>query len=146
VKTKKILVANGVNLDLLGNREAEHYGSFDLKDLDKNLTAAAKKLEVVFDTKIDLHFFQTNTESDFLAKFQGNWDGALINPGAWTHTSLALGDRLAALKLDFMEVHISNVANREEFRKNSYLAPHAKGVVHGLGFHSYTTALYALLT
>ena len=94
---------------------------------------------------VRLHFYQSNSEADFLNEISKKWDGALINPGAWTHTSLALGDRLAALQLPFVEVHISNLSQREDFRKHSYLSPHAVGVVYGFGLGSYGAALIGLL-
>lgn len=145
-KSMRILVANGVNLDLLGNREIEHYGSFTLKDLEKYLVGQAPAISAAAGVaSINLEFFQTNDETQFLQKMTGSWDGALINAGAWTHTSVAIADRMAAISLPFIEVHISNIARRESFRQRSYLASHACGIVSGLGIDSYTTALFAIL-
>lgn len=136
----KVLVANGVNLDLLGTREPGIYGTFTLADVEKTLREVAPQLG-----GCTLAFFQSNDEQAFIEKFDEGWDGALINPGAWTHTSLALADRLAALKLPYVEVHISNVAAREDFRKLSYTARNAVGVVHGFGMDSYVAGLLGLL-
>ncbi len=145
-RSAKILIANGVNLDLLGQREMQHYGNFSLLDLEKTLTREAQTIAKAAGwDECEISFFQTNSETAFLEKLTIGWTGALVNAGAWTHTSVALADRLVALALPFVEVHISNVARREEFRQQSYLAPHARGVVFGLGIESYTTALYGLL-
>ena len=145
-KKVKILVANGVNLDLLGQREPEIYGREGLKTLEKRMKQTLESLKTIPPYKnVNLTFFQTNSEIEFLEEISKKWDGALINPGAWTHTSLALADRLAALSLPFVEVHISNLSKRESFRKNSYTAPHAVGVVYGFGLDSYVAALAGLL-
>ena len=146
----KLLVANGVNLDLLGKRETNIYGSFDLQSLEDFLSKECGILvRSVFEKQIsnyEIEFFQSNEESKFLEKLSSSdWDGALINPGAWTHTSLALGDRLSSIKKPFVEVHISNIARREDFRKISYSAPSACGVVYGFGMDSYSVALLGLL-
>ena len=147
MKSVKILVANGVNLDLLGRREKDHYGTASLSDIQKDLQDLAPKFaEALNTTEPQLTFFQSNVESEFLSMLSKEWNGALINPGAWTHTSLALGDRLAALKLPFIEIHLSNLARRESFRHNSYAAPHALGTISGLEKHSYSAGLFALMT
>lgn len=134
----RILVANGVNLDLLGQREPGVYGKGTLADLEAHVRALAPE-------GVALTFFQTNDEALFLAKISDGWDGAVINPGAWTHTSLALADRLKGLALPFVEVHLSNTMAREEFRHRSYSAPHAAGIVIGLGFDSYVAGLTGLV-
>jgi len=143
--TVNILIANGVNLDLLGEREEQHYGSFTLKELEEELrelvTAAFSSKAVA----VELHFFQSNEEAALLDEVGKDWDGIVINPGAWTHTSLALADRLVALKTPFVEVHISNTYKRESFRQRSYLAPHASGIVIGFGKDSYRIGLMGLL-
>ena len=151
IKKKKsrsatILIANGVNLDLLGHRETEHYGDFSLLDLERYVRQESPKIghAAGFDD-VDVHFFQTNDETLFLQKLTEGWDGAVVNAGAWTHSSIALSDRLVALDLTFIEVHISNIAKREAFRQKSFLAPHANGVISGLGMDSYAAGLYALL-
>ena len=141
-----VLVANGVNLDLLGTREPDIYGNETLKDLETVLNQAAATLSAAAGIKgLKLTFFQTNEESSYLEKFGEGFDGAIINPGAWTHTSLAIADRLKALSLPYVEVHISNLAGREDFRRHSYTAPGALGVVHGFGIASYKVGLYGLL-
>ena len=141
----QILVANGVNLDLLGKREADIYGALSLKDLEKKLAAYNKKISSLYKTSFELCFFQTNCESDLLAKITAyHWKAMILNPGAWTHTSLALADRLAALDFPFIEVHLSNLSSREPIRQSSLSAKHARGVIYGLGFESYMAALAAL--
>ena len=144
-KQLKILVANGVNLDLLGKRQPEIYGFTRLKDLEAELNHKKEKIESLYSVEIELSFFQSNHEGLFLDELGKDWDGAIINPGAWTHTSLALADRVAGLELNFVELHISNISGREDFRKNSYTAKHALGVVYGFGIGSYTTALFGLV-
>lgn len=145
IKDVKILVANGVNLDLLGRREADVYGRFTLADLAASLQKAAPEIAKLAGlSSLSLSFFQSNVEAEFLSELDKGWSGILMNPGAWTHTSLALADRLAALRTPYVEVHISNVAAREEFRKHSYSAKGASGVVHGFGMHSYHAALLGL--
>lgn len=143
-KTLKILCANGVNLDLLGTREPVVYGTANLKDLEamlrKELATYAKA------AKIDLVFFQTNDEAEMLKTLSDSKaDGILINPAAWTHTSVALADRLKGLGIPFVEVHISNISAREEYRKQSYSASAAAGVVYGFGLDSYLIGLLGLI-
>lgn len=141
----KILIANGVNLDLLGRREPHIYGKHTLADVEARLRAVSVTLAKTFQLPtVHLHFFQSNHEGLFLDELSKGWDGALINAGAWTHTSLALADRLVALQLPFVEVHLSNLSKREEFRQHSYAAPHAAGVVYGFGVESYVAALSGL--
>ena len=144
-KLYKILIANGVNLDLLGKREPDIYGSSTLLDLEAFLQEQRAVLLNAGLPRFDLSLFQSNDEGAFLSKLSEGWDGAIINAGAWTHTSLALADRLAALSLPFIEVHLSNLSRREPYRHHSYAAPHARGVVFGAGFDSYSMALYGLL-
>lgn len=142
----RILVANGVNLDLLGTREPEIYGTATLADLERGLANVAADVAVAAGVPAcRLDFFQSNDETTFLSKFDDGYDGALINPGAWTHTSLALADRLKGLGLPYVEVHISNLAGREDFRQRSFTAPGAQGIVQGFGLTSYRVALYGLL-
>lgn len=146
IKTYKILISNGVNLDLLGTREPSVYGHETLDDLEKRLRNFSKYLEDIYKCSIDLSFFQTNDEASYLDILtQVSWDGCVLNPGAWTHTSLALGDRLKALRITFIEVHLSNIYARESYRHHSYLTPHAAGVISGLGMRSYLSALLALI-
>ena len=138
-----ILIANGVNLDLLGTREPEIYGAKNLENLTQELQAFLSTF--VLKASVNLEFFQSNSEEAFLDKVSQDYVGALINPGAWTHTSLALADRLSAVGLPFVEVHLSHIGRREDFRKHSYSSQHALGVVYGLGFGSYYAALAGLL-
>ena len=141
-----ILIANGVNLDLLGQRDPDLYGNFTLEGLSKYLEANKEficELSGVSDCKLTM--FQTNSESQFLETISQPWDGCILNPGAWTHTSLALGDRLEALNRPFIEVHISNLYKREKMRLRSMSAVHASGVIMGMGMDSYLSALLALL-
>jgi 3-dehydroquinate dehydratase-2 len=142
---KRILIAHGVNLDLLGQREPEIYGSTTLANVEDELRKINPALAKAFGLEAtDLTFYQSNHEGLFLEKISEGWDGAVINPGAWTHTSLALADRLAGLKLPFAEVHLSNLAKREAFRQHSYSAPHAIGVCFGFGSASYVSGLSGL--
>lgn len=138
-----ILVIHGPNLNLLGTREPEHYGSTTLQQIDAALqataTAAGHRLRSV----------QSNAEHDLVnAVQQANSDGVafiLINPAAFTHTSVALRDALAAVKIPFIEVHLSNVHAREHFRQHSYFSDLALGVISGLGPIGYELALQAAL-
>lgn len=145
-QTVEILVAHGVNLDLLGQREPGTYGSQTLDDLNKEIESKAAALaKLVGIPSVKLTFYQSNEEAKFLEKLDAGWDGVLINPAAWTHTSIALADRLKAHNLMYVEVHLSNISNREEFRKHSYSAAGAAGVVYGFGAQSYLSGLYGLL-
>lgn len=145
----RVLIAHGVNLDLLGRREPDIYGKHSLADIEAKLRRLSPAFEAAFGLpSVELTFFQSNHEGLFLEEISKSWDAAVINAGAWTHTSLALSDRLAALALPFVEVHISNLSNREEFRRHSYAARYALGVCYGFGIDSYTAAisgLYAVL-
>jgi 3-dehydroquinate dehydratase-2 len=135
---KKVLVVNGPNLNLLGKREPHIYGTQTLADLTDSVRATAAEL--------DLHvsFFQSNDEGeliDFMQKEGPGSAGIVINPGALSHYSLALFDCLQALALPVVEVHISNIHAREEFRSKSVTARAARGVITGLGFKGYQLAL-----
>ncbi|MCI0707093.1 MAG: type II 3-dehydroquinate dehydratase [Ignavibacteriae bacterium] len=137
----RILVINGPNLNLLGKREPEVYGTVTLDDIEKSL---AKKFP---DVKFE--FYQSNSEGtlvDYVQKgMSGAFDGVLLNPGAYTHYSYAIRDAVAALKIPVIEVHLSNVHAREEFRKHSVIAPVCKGVIAGFGSQGYELAVQALL-
>lgn len=140
----KIVVLNGPNLNRLGKRQPEVYGSVGLADVHKHLAARAAELGV------ELDFHQTNHEGEMLEWIHEAADGGwpvIINPGGWTHTSVALRDALAEVAdgAGFIEVHISNVHAREEFRHHSYVSPIAIGVIAGLGTHGYTLALEHLV-
>lgn len=137
-----ILVLNGPNLNLLGTREPEHYGADTLADIETRLHAIAA------DAGIKLDFFQSNAEHALVDKLhdsRGKTDFILINPAAFTHTSVALRDALAAVAIPFIEVHISNIHAREAFRQHSYLSDIAKGVICGLGPQGYELALQAAI-
>ncbi|MDD9950987.1 MAG: type II 3-dehydroquinate dehydratase [Zetaproteobacteria bacterium] len=141
-----ILIAHGVNLDLLGRRNSTHYGSLDLKQLTSILDQKAEQISHIFQIAIHLSHFQTNDEKEYLERVsQSRIDGAILNPGAWTHTSLALADRLEAVGLKFIEVHLSLPETRESIRRISHLRMHAQGVICGLKETSYTSALYAIV-
>ena len=140
VKKRSILVVHGPNLNLLGTREPEVYGKATLTDINQNLEAMAKTLGC------ELTIFQSNHEGeivDFLQKHR-DADGILINPAALTHTSVALRDVLLALAKPVVEVHLSNIFAREEFRKHSLISDVAKGVITGFADKSYEWGLKAL--
>lgn len=139
----KILVIHGPNLNLLGSREPEIYGSETLADIDQTLVDIAAAADV------DVQTFQSNHEGALIDRIHAarkdNVRGILINPGGFTHTSVALRDALSAVALPLIEVHLSNIHAREDFRRHSYIAPIALGQVCGFGAHSYVLALQALL-
>ncbi len=142
----RILVAHGVNLDLLGRREPAVYGSETLRDIEAMLRQDIGVWTSILGLSgIDVSFFQSNDEGDFLNHLTADYDGILINPGAWTHTSLPLADRLKGLGVPYVEVHLSNVYAREPFRHHSYTAPGASGGVYGFGARSYRVGLWGLL-
>jgi len=136
---KHILVVNGPNLNLLGARETRHYGKDTLKAINTRLAARAKA------AKVRLATFQSNSESELVERIQQargeGVDFILINPAAYTHTSVALRDALAAVGVPFVEVHLSNIFSREPFRRESYFSDIAVGVVSGLGARGYELAL-----
>jgi 3-dehydroquinate dehydratase-2 len=135
---KKIVVVNGPNLNLLGKREPHIYGTRSLDDLNKAVRDKASKLGV------EVSIFQSNHEGeiiDFLQKEAPGSAGIVINPGAFSHYSLAIFDCLQALALPVVEVHLSNIHAREEFRSKSVTARAARGVITGLGFAGYDLAL-----
>ncbi|MDO5351539.1 MAG: type II 3-dehydroquinate dehydratase [Succinatimonas sp.] len=138
LKKHSILVINGPNLNLLGTREPQIYGSATLKDLDERLDRVAEELDVSLD------HFQSNHEGAIVDKIQqsrGHVDFILLNAGAYTHTSVAIRDALAGIDIPFFEIHISNVHRREEFRHHSYLSDIAVGVIVGFGLDGYEFAL-----
>jgi len=142
----KILIASGVNLDLLGTREPEIYGSETLTDMETLVKANVPYLKKAFSlANLELRFFQTNDEASLLSEISKRCAGIVLNPGAWTHTSLALADRLKALNLIYVEVHVSQLTTRESFRQHSYSAVGASGVVQGFGIYSYLLGLQGLL-
>ncbi len=138
----RILVINGPNLNLLGDREKENYGEITLEAINNDLKNLAGELGV------EVAFFQSNTEGeivDEIQKAKGIFDGIIINPAAYTHTSIALRDALLAVKLPAIEVHLSNIHAREEFRKNSFTAPVCIGQIAGFKKDSYLLALRAIV-
>ncbi len=138
----RIAVVHGANLRLLGAREPEVYGSATLDDINRRIRELADALGV------GIEVFQSNSEGallDYLEEAAPRVDGVVINPGAFTHTSVALRDGLAGIGKPFVEVHLSNPAARESFRHRSYLAPIAAGVVAGFGAEGYLLALRGLL-
>jgi len=139
---RNILVIHGPNLNLLGLREPEVYGAVTQKDIDETLRAIAAE------ENLQLKVFQSNGEGDLVDAIQGaagRFEGILINPAAYTHTSVALRDAVAAVGLPVVEVHLSNIYKREEFRHHSYIAPVAVGQVSGFGAYSYVLGLYGLI-
>lgn len=138
---KKILVINGPNLDMLGMREPGIYGSETLETLEKKIEKKAAEL------KAEVSFFQSNIEGEIINCLHsaiGVYDGIIINPGAFTHYSYAIRDALAILKVPVIEVHISNIHKREEFRHSSVTAPMCMGQLCGLGVNGYLYALEEL--
>ena len=142
-----ILVANGVNLDLLGVRQPEIYGRQNLSDLQQILQARLLELQKFGLAKgCALDFYQSNCEAEYLEKISAKtYEGMILNPGAWTHTSIALRDRLLALARPFVEVHLSNPFVREEFRRHSLVGDLALGVIAGFQVESYCLALDFLI-
>lgn len=137
-----MLVIHGPNLNMLGQREPDVYGATTLDEINDRLRVEAKKLGVEIET------FQSNHEGqvlDLLGKARGQFDGIVINPAAWTHTSVALRDGLAATGLPAVEVHLSNVYAREAFRHTSMTAPVCVGQITGFGPDSYILGLHALV-
>ena len=138
-----ILLINGPNLNLLGTREPEIYGSKTLSQVESEL------LEVADKNKINLECFQSNHEGEIVDKIQRSIEktkGILINAGAFTHTSIAIRDALVGSNIPFIELHISNIFKREDFRKESYLTDKALGIISGFGINSYFLALDAIIT
>jgi 3-dehydroquinate dehydratase-2 len=142
-KNTSILVIQGPNLNLLGTREPEIYGKTTLEDIHANLGTIARS------NSVDLSTFQSNHEGELIDRVQkakqDRVDFIIINPGAFTHTSVALRDALAGVAIPFIEVHLSNIHQREEFRRHSYLSDIATGVICGLGAIGYELALQAAI-
>ena len=138
----KFLIINGPNLNLLGTREPEIYGKTSLEDINNELIEFAKTIS----NDIELEFFQSNHEGEIVDKIQSSQDcsGIIINPAAYTHTSVAIADAIKGCNINAVEVHLSNINAREEFRKISYTAPNCIGVIAGFGKESYKLALLGL--
>lgn len=137
----KILVIHGPNLNMLGKREPEHYGSISMKDINESLT------QLACESKIEIETFQSNIEGEMLSKIHEALDvgkpyhGIILNAGAYTHTSIALRDAISCINVPVIEVHLSNIHAREEFRHKSLIAPVCKGQITGFGAESYVLAL-----
>ncbi|HTN68543.1 MAG TPA: type II 3-dehydroquinate dehydratase [Dysgonamonadaceae bacterium] len=135
----KIQIINGPNLNLLGKREPEVYGS-------QSFEAYFEKLKQTYNY-IELNYFQSNIEGEIIDKIHEvgyNYDGVILNAGAYTHTSIAIGDAIKAVTAPIIEVHISNVYSREKFRHHSHISSSCEGMISGFGLHSYDLAINAL--
>ena len=138
---KKIIILNGPNLNLLGEREKSQYGSFTLREIEQTCNDFAKKNE------LKISFYQSNIEGELVEIIQNSrkdQDGVIINAGGYTHTSVAIHDALKILKIPIIELHISNIYNREDFRHKSLISKIAKGVICGFGADGYIMALDAM--
>jgi 3-dehydroquinate dehydratase II len=136
----KIIIINGPNLNLLGKREPEMYGN-------QSFEKFFEKLQNDF-PEIELHFYQSNIEGELINKLQEvgfSYEGIILNAAAYTHTSVGIGDAVKAIATPVIEVHISNVFAREDFRHHSFIAAHTKGVIAGFGLESYKLALQAFV-
>jgi len=138
---KKLIIINGPNLNLLGKREPEIYGSAAFEDYFEILQKQFLTL--------NLSYFQSNVEGELINKLQEvgfDFDGIILNAGAYTHTSIGIGDAIKAINTPVVEVHISNTFGREAFRHQSYVSPNAKGVILGFGMQSYQLAIQSFLS
>ena len=138
----KILFLNGPNLNLLGTREPDKYGTQTLKDIEIFIKEEAKR------HNIEVEFYQSNIEGELVNKIQeakNIFDGIVMNPAAYTHTSVAIRDAILAVSIPTVEIHISNIHTREEFRKTSLTAPACVGQITGFGINSYKLGLIAIL-
>ena len=136
----KIIIINGPNLNLLGKREPEIYGSLSFDTFIKGLKQKY--------SAVDLHYYQSNIEGELITKIQEvgfSYDGIILNAAAYTHTSVGIGDAVKAITTPVIEVHISNTFAREAFRHQSFISPNAKGIVIGFGLKSYELALQSFL-
>ena len=146
----KILVIHGPNLNLLGTREPGHYGQTTLPEIDGNLRGRASKIADEMGKKIEIEIFQSNSESALIDRIHAAPAAGIgfivINPAAFTHTSVAIRDALAGVAIPFIEVHLSNIYARETFRQHSYFSDLAVGVISGLGADGYLFALDAAIS
>lgn len=136
----KIVIINGPNLNLLGKREPEIYGSQSFDDYFKDLKSKFPQIE--------LHYFQSNIEGEIITKIQEvgyTFNGIILNAAAYTHTSIGIGDAVKAIPTPVIEVHISNTFSREDFRHQSYISPNAKGIIIGFGLKSYDLAIQSFM-
>ena len=138
---KKIIILNGPNLNLLGEREKNQYGSFTLSEVKKNCEKFASKNNLI------ISFYQSNIEGEIVEKIQNSrkdQNGLIINAGGYTHTSVAIHDALKIIKFPIIELHITNIYNREDFRHKSLISNVVNGVICGFGVHGYIMALEAM--
>ena len=136
----KIQIINGPNLNLLGLREKDIYGDISFDDYFKELKSKFQN--------IDLYYYQSNVEGELINKIQEvgfSFDGIILNAAAYTHTSVGISDAVRGIKTPVIEVHISNTKSREEFRKKSFISPHARGIIQGFGLYSYDLAILSLI-
>ena len=136
----KLIIINGPNLNLLGRREPEVYGSKSFEDYFKDLQTKF--------SNIDMSYYQSNIEGELIDKLHEvgfDFDGIILNAGAYTHTSVGIGDAVKAIETPVVELHISNVHSREDFRHRSYIAANAKGVIFGFGLKGYELAIQSFL-
>jgi 3-dehydroquinate dehydratase-2 len=136
----KLIIINGPNLNLLGKREPEIYGSETFEDYYRGLQLKFRNVEV--------SYYQSNIEGEIIDKLHEvgfNYDGIILNAAAYTHTSVGIGDAIKAIETKVVEVHISNIHAREEFRKHSYISPNANGVLFGFGLKGYDLAIQSFL-
>uniref|UniRef100_A0A7C4U080 3-dehydroquinate dehydratase n=1 Tax=Caldisericum exile TaxID=693075 RepID=A0A7C4U080_9BACT len=136
---KRILVINGPNLNMLGVREVDTYGKRDLNWVNQKMSELAATLGITLD------FFQSNSEGEIITKIQEgmNYDGIIINPGGFSHTSVAILDAIRSIDKPVIEVHLTNIFAREDFRNTVITGRGAKGIITGLGYISYLSALYS---
>ena len=137
---KKLIIINGPNLNLLGKREPNIYGNLSFTDF---LETIKKKYP-----SVSLEHYQSNIEGELINKLQDvgfGYDGIILNAAAYTHTSVGIGDAVKAIETPVVEVHISNTFSREEFRHQSFISPHAKGVILGFGLQSYELAIQSFI-
>ena len=137
---KKLIIINGPNLNLLGKREPHIYGDLSFNDFLETVKLKYPSAKI--------EHFQSNIEGEIIDKLQDVgflYDGIILNAAAYTHTSVGIGDAVAAIKTPVVEVHISNTFSREEFRHKSYVSPHAKGIIIGFGLQSYELAIQSFL-
>jgi len=136
----KLCIINGPNLNLLGKRETAIYGELSFQDYYKSLQKNYPNIELIY--------YQSNIEGEIIDKLQQigfDYDGIILNAAAYTHTSIGIADAVKAINTPVIEVHISNVTNRESFRHNSYIAPNCKGVILGFGLDSYRLAIESFI-
>ena len=141
----RILVLNGPNLNALGRRPAEHYGTMSLEQINEGISRKAAEFNGEF--KLEVEFFQSNTEGELVDRIQAGWgniDGIIINPGALTHYGYSLKDALIDAAVPVVEVHLSNIHARERWRSRSIIADVAQGQIAGFGWRSYTAAIEVL--